>query len=302
MDSLFSPTNEPITLEVAPNTIHNIDVLDMLDSFAGKNLFDMAIIDPPYNIGKNFGNNHDSKELPEYVNWSLAYLKESMRLVKPSSPIYLYGFPEVLAHLAVHFPIEQQRWLSWHYTNKTVPTSKFWQRSYETILCLWKGNKPVLHIDDIREDYTENFLKNAAGKVRKSKNCRYSKGDSITIYNAHQGGALPRDVIKVSALAGGAGYSERVFYCKDCDEVCFNKEKDKHANCRTEYHPTQKPFKLTEKLIRGTAPTDILIPFAGSGSECVVAQNLGVNFYSTDINEDYVKLGNKWLAIARNKS
>lgn len=274
----------------------------MLDSFDGDDLFDMAIIDPPYNIGKDFGNNHDNREMPEYVSWSLSYLRECVRLVKPAAPIYVYGYPEVLAHLAVHFPITQQRWLSWHYTNKTVPTSKFWQRSYESILCLWKGRKPILQIDDIRESYTDGFLKNAAGKVRKSKNCRYSKGDSITIYKAHEGGALPRDVIKISALAGGAGYSERVFYCRDCDEVGFNKDKAAHANCRTEYHPTQKPFKLTEKLIKGTAPKNILIPFSGSGSECVVAQKLGLEFYATDINKDYVTLGNKWLEKTKKES
>ena len=288
---------------ITTNTIHHMDVLDLLNSIKGENLIDMAIIDPPYNIGKNFGNNYDNKDIEDYINWSITYLNECWRLVKPSSPIYIYGYPEILAHLAVHYPLDKQRWLVWHYTNKTVPSSKFWQRSYESILCLWKDNKPSLQIDDIREEYTEGFLKNAAGKTRKSKECRYSKGNSITIYQAHEKGALPRDVIKTPALAGGTGYSERIFYCRDCDEICFNTEKEKHLDCKVEYHPTQKPMKLTEKLIKGTAPKNILIPFAGSGSECVVAQGLGVDFYSTDINKDYVTLGNKWLQkIKKNNS
>src|SRR3989344_2954816 len=30
---------------------------------------DVVIVDPPYNIGKNFGNNIDKRELSEYVSW-----------------------------------------------------------------------------------------------------------------------------------------------------------------------------------------------------------------------------------------
>jgi SOS regulatory protein LexA len=34
------------------------------------NSCDLVIIDPPYNIGKDFGNNIDKRELSEYVEWS----------------------------------------------------------------------------------------------------------------------------------------------------------------------------------------------------------------------------------------
>ena len=37
-------------------------------------------------------------------------------------------------------------------------------------------------------------------KFRKSTKGRFSKGETETVYNAHKNGALPRDVIKVSAL------------------------------------------------------------------------------------------------------
>ena len=86
------------------------------------------------------------------------------------------------------------RWLILHYTNKNVPSLNFWQRSHESIICSWK-NKPVFNRDDVREEYTQTFLKNAAGKVRKSTVGRFSNGEKETIYTAHSGGALPRDVI-----------------------------------------------------------------------------------------------------------
>ena len=97
-----------------------------------------------------------------------------LEIAKPSAPVYIYGFAEVLAHIAVRYPLEKQKWMVWHYTNKTVPTMKFWQRSHESILCLWKGSKPRIYVNAVREEYTETFLKNAAGKVRKETYCRYS--------------------------------------------------------------------------------------------------------------------------------
>lgn len=275
-----------------------MDVIDFLKAMTASNTFDLAIIDPPYNIGKNFGNNTDAMPINQYIQWSKQYINECMRLIKPSAPVYIYGYPEILAHIAVQHPLENQRWLAWHYTNKTVPASQFWQRSYESILCLWKHSKPKLKVDDIREEYTDTFLKNAAGKVRNSKPCRYSKGNTQTIYQAHANGALPRDVIKIPALAGGSGYMERVLYCKSCDRLVIGKEKNNHSDCEMVIHPTQKPLKLTEKLIKGSAPRSLLIPFAGTGSECFVAKQLGIDFYATELNPDYVTLANQWLTPA----
>ena len=65
------------------------------------------------------------------------------------------------------------------------------------------------------------------------------------------------------------------------------------------FHPTQKPLELCEKLIKASmnkeGETLVVIPFAGSGSECVAAKNLNVNFIGYEINEEYVKLCNERL-------
>ena len=262
------------------------DAIDSLKTIHGENLFDLVIADPPYNIGKDFGNTKDNQELPDYLQWCDRWIAECLRLVKSAAPIFIYGFPEILAHISVRYPLEKQKWLVWHYTNKAVPSLKFWQRSHESILCIWKEKKPQIRIDAVRENYTESFLKNAAGKVRKETYCRYSTKGKKTIYQAHSKGALPRDVLKVPALAGGAGYSERWFYCKDCNRLCFPNETEAHLEHNIIKHPTQKPAELTKKLI--TSATDsggcLLIPFAGSGSECVVAQEMEINFFATEIN------------------
>ena len=259
--------------------IINGDILETLNFVSKNDKFDVIIIDPPYNIGKNFGNNDDNMEIGEYIKWSKKWLNLCLDILANNGLIYVYGFPEILARIATEYPIEKQRILAWHYTNKTTPCSTFWQRSYESILCLWKNNRPALEIDQIREPYTENYLK-CAGKERKGTKGRF--GNVATIYNVNDKGALPRDVIKIPALAGGAGKNERHFMCKTCNNKLFsNKDLKEHREHIILHHPTQKPMSLTKKLMLSRINSGngkVLIPFAGSGSECVVAKELGIDF------------------------
>ena len=234
---------------------------------------DIIICDPPYNIGKDFGNNSDKQEMDKYLTWCDEWIAECIRILKPKGTLYIYGFSEILAFIRVRININV-RWIIWHYTNKVTPSLNHWQRTHESILCCSK-EKPHFNRDEVREPYTETFLKNAAGKVRKATKGRFSNGETETTYNAHVNGALPRDVIKISALAGGAGKKERV------------------------NHPTQKPLQLCEKLIKASKNGDdtlLVVTFAGSGSECVAAKKENINFIGFEINEDYVKLCNERLA------
>lgn len=284
------------TAHHAMNFVQCGDVLDYLPHLNHR-MFDVVVADPPYNIGKDFGNDSDNREMSDYLEWSDKWINACLAAVKPNAPVYIYGWAEILAHIAVRFPMNNQRWLAWHYTNKTVPSSKFWQRSHESILCLWKGERPKIYLDDVREEYTNGFLKGAAGKVRKETICRYSNKGRKTVYEAHPKGALPRDVIKVPALAGGAGFVERWFYCKTCDRLCNPRETETHREHDTIRHPTQKPAEVSRKLLASAARVGgcALIPFAGSGSECVVAKQLGINFFATEINSDFVRLANAWI-------
>lgn len=260
---------EPIVNLFEPNTIYNEDCILGLKRFADESV-DIIICDPPYNIGKDFGNKSDKQDFIKYLDWCDEWIAECMRILKPNGTFYIYGFSETLAFIRTRLSCNV-RWLIWHYTNKVTPSLNFWQRTHESILCCYK-DKPVFNRDDVREPYTDTFLKGAAGKVRKSTPGRFSNGDKETVYNAHEGGALPRDVIKIPALAGGAGKKERVD------------------------HPTQKPLALCEILIKAAKNTGIgsetlvIIPFAGSGSECVAAKMCDTTFVGFEINNEYVEL------------
>jgi site-specific DNA-methyltransferase (adenine-specific) len=82
-------------------------------------------------------------------------------------------------------------------------------------------------------------------------------------------------VIKLPALSGGSGMIERVD------------------------HPTQKPLVLCDKLIKSAKPAKdgvVLVPFAGSGSECVAAVMNHMNFIGFEINQKYIDIANARLA------
>lgn len=255
-------------VSLCENVIHGdtILVLPTLEDESAQ----IIIADPPYNIGKDFGNDSDKQPMEEYLNWCEKWIHECLRILKPNGTMFIYGFSEILALILSKIPYEiNRRWIIWHYTNKNVASLNFWQRSHESILVIWKKDK-VFHRDDIREAYTDGFINGSAGKKRTTTKGRFSNGLKTTTYNAHPNGALPRDVIKIPALAGGAGMNERV------------------------NHPTQKPISLCEKLIRSCKQPNtegyVLIPFAGSGSECVASKNLGLSFIGIELNEEYVKL------------
>lgn len=276
--------NEKIKKEIMYNKIYKEDCIEGMKKLEDKTI-DIIIADPPYNIGKEFGNDSDKQDMKEYIKWCEKWIEECIRILKDDGTLYIYGFSEILAYIRVLLdPLEDNkkkcnvRWIVWHYTNKVIPSLKFWQRSHESILVCYKSKNVNFNRDLIREPYTEGFLKGSAGKERPSTKGRFSNGTNKTIYKAHEKGALPRDIIKgIATLAGGAGKKERVD------------------------HPTQKPLKLCEKLFLAAMKTDkdyknkVIIPFCGSGSECVAAKKLKMDYISYEINEEYIKIAEKRL-------
>jgi len=260
------------------NIIHNLNCIEGMKSIADGTV-DMVVCDPPYNIGKDFGNDSDKQKMDDYLKFCDEWTQQALRILKPRGTMYIYGFSEILAYIRVRLHCNV-RWIIWHYTNKTVPSLKGWQRTHDSILVCSKDKKPIFNRDDVREPYSKTFLKNAAGHTRKATKGRFSNGKTETEYKAHVNGALPRDVLKeFPALAGGAGAKERVD------------------------HPTQKPLKLCSHLIKACMNNDlpegernlVVVPFVGSGSECVSAKSLGCDFIGYELNPTYITLARQRL-------
>ena len=91
--------------------------------------------------------------------------------------------------------------------------------------------------------------------------------------------------------------------CRDCEGRIFRPEElAEHRRCDVLKHPTQKPMEVTRRLILSRATYGVgrvLIPFAGSGSECVAAQELGLEYVGIELNPEYVSFANQWLQSAR---
>lgn len=275
------------------NKIHQIDVLDGLKQIDDESC-DIIIADPPYNIGKDFGNNSDKMEMSKYLAWCHLWISQCNRILKPHGTMFIYGFSEILAYIFVNIKMNK-RWLVWHYTNKNSANLEFWQRSHESIIVCWR-DKPIFNTDLVREPYTETFLTHSAGKSRKPMISRFGNGSVETIYNAHENGALPRDVIKIPTLAGGCGSSERWFICETCGNKVFHPEElEEHSSHNLIKHPTQKPIEICERLLKSAMPKEnglVLVPFAGCGSELVACKKLGLRYIGFEITKEYIEIAN----------
>lgn len=67
------------------------------------------------------------------------------------------------------------------------------------------------------------------------------------------------------------------------------------------FHPTVKPLKLMEYLIKLITPPSgtVLDPFAGSGSTGVAAFRLGFKFIGIEMSEEYAEIARKRLEHAK---
>lgn len=69
------------------------------------------------------------------------------------------------------------------------------------------------------------------------------------------------------------------------------KNKDKR------FHPTQKPSKLFENILRDYQTEDCKIfdPFMGSGTTAIACKSLGLDWCGCELEADYVEIANKRL-------
>jgi DNA modification methylase len=114
---------------------------------------DVVIADPPYNLGKNYGNNHDIKGFDEYLGFSRDWLSESHRVLKENGTIYVFMGVRFVSYL---FDILDRQlgfffnsWISWHYTQGLGKTRGFSPR-HDDILMFSKGEKHIFNLDDVR--------------------------------------------------------------------------------------------------------------------------------------------------------
>ena len=83
-------------------------------------------------------------------------------------------------------------------------------------------------------------------------------------------------------------------------DIPNNKSKDE---MKYGSHPTQKPIKVSERILAlcGVKEGNLLVPFAGSGTEMVAGLNFGMNVTGFEIVSDYISIAQKRLEDALQK-
>jgi site-specific DNA-methyltransferase (adenine-specific) len=223
---------------------------------------DLVFADPPYNIKKAEWDDFESQE--KYVEWSLRWIEQAARVLKPTGTLYICGFSEILADIKL--PASQFlkgcKWLVWHYKNKANLGSD-WGRSHESILHFRKSRQFTFNVDDVRIPYGNHTLKYP--EHPQAETSQYGKGDSgkNRLWRPHPKGAKPKDVIEIPTTCNGM-----------------------HEKTP---HPTQKPEELLRKIILASSNLGDLVidPFLGSGTTAVVAEQLRRKWKGCDISLEY---------------
>lgn len=238
------------------DTITIGDCIEGMRSLPG-NSVDLIVADPPYNLNKDFGAWKETERKNDWLSWTKAWLNEAERVLKPGGSIFVYGIHHHLCWVQCHLyelGLTYRRQIIWTYENGFSGYSKNMAAHYEPLLWFSKGKEYVYH--PIREPYkSEERLKHKIIKNGK-------------IWTPNPEGRMAGDVWRFPVLAGRRFRDEKVD------------------------HPTQKPLALSSRIIRHFSNLDsiVLVPFVGSGSECLAARMEGRRFLGFELNPAYVEI------------
>jgi len=117
------------------------------------NSVDLIVTDPPYNLGKDYGNNHDLKGFDEYLLFTKEWLSEAKRVLKPNGTIYVFMGVRFISYLYDIMDRELQlffnSWIVWHYTQGLGKTKGFSPR-HDDILVFNMSKDFIFNLDDVR--------------------------------------------------------------------------------------------------------------------------------------------------------
>ena len=104
---------------------------DCLELFrrVGDGSVDLIFADPPFNIGYDYDIYDDRRDAQAYLDWTLAWGREVVRVLKPDGTFWLAIGDEFAAELKVLFHRELglslRNWVVWYYTFGVHCTKKF---------------------------------------------------------------------------------------------------------------------------------------------------------------------------------
>jgi site-specific DNA-methyltransferase (adenine-specific) len=223
---------------------------------------DLILVDPPYGLGKDYGNDSDKLDADAYLRWMQEWVDAALPKLKPSGSLYIFltwrYAPEIFVMLKQRMTMMNE--IIW---DRRVPSMGGSTRSFssvhDTIGFFVNQKDYYFDLDAIRIPYDEETKK--------------ARSRSIFV---------------------GAKWLELGYNPKDLWSVSrLHREHPERAD-----HPTQKPLEIIERMVKASCPPGgiILDPFMGSGTTAVAAQRCGRQFVGFELNPDYCKIIGKRLA------
>lgn len=248
--------------------IHQGDAIEFLRSLP-EGAASLAVVDPPYNISvdKRFGVAIEYTSLASWLEWCDKWIAESVRVLDGGGNLFIYSIHHFAAHIHVRLAdlgLHYRRQIIWYYENGWSKYTRAPACHYEPILWFSKSLNSTYH--PIREPY------------KSVDRLRHPITKNGKLWTPHPDGRLAGDVWRFPTLAGRRFKDERTS------------------------HPTQKPLALTRRIVEhfSNVGETVLVPFVGSGTECVAAQELGRFFVGAELNPEYIQIAEARLARCRN--
>ncbi len=214
---------------------------------------DLVIADPPYGLGKDYGNDSDRKASNDFLEWTCRWIDLMLPKIKPSGSLYIFTTwrysPEIFSYLKTRMLMINE--IIW---DRKVPsmggTTRRFTSVHDTIGLFAKSRHYYFDLDAVRVPYDPQT------KKARSRSIFVGKKWLEVGYN-------PKDVWSVSRL-------HRI-----------------HAE--REDHPTQKPLEIVERMIKASCPPGgvVLDPFAGSGTSVAACLRTGRQYIAFEINPHY---------------
>lgn len=241
------------------------DSLEILKRINDKSI-NLIFADPPYNIGKDFGNNKDKWEnTNEYIEWCKNWIDECFRILKDDGTMYFMTATQYMPYLDIYVS-EKYNVLSrivWTYDSSGVQSKKMYGSLYEPIIMVNKSSKSKYTFN-----YQDILVEAKTGAKRKLIDYRKT----------------PPQPYNTQKVPGNVWDFSRVRY-----------KMDEYEN-----HPTQKPEELLKRIILASSNEEdiVLDPFSGSFSTCGTASKLNRKCIGIDLNYEYFKIGIRRTGIS----
>ena len=234
----------------------NGDLLGVIDSIPD-GIADLIIIDPPYNLSKNFGDiKFRASSAAAYEEYLRSWFPKVCDKLSPAGTLYMCGDWKCTSSL--------QKVIEEHLV---VMNRITWQREKgRGAKCNWKNAmEDIWFAVKNPDDY---YFDVEAVKVRRRVIAPY-KVDGV-----------PKDWEET-----GRGKFRLTCPSNFWDDISV----PFWSMPENTDHPTQKPEKLIAKLVLASSREGSLVfdPFMGSGTTCVVAKKLGRRYLGVDINSEY---------------